>query len=235
MMTPASRREKGPVCPWHPPSAVKGGFMKFKISFWMTFLFSLAFSATAFSLPENMVIIAGHRDCNNYHETCPATAASLHYPVQLAVNQGELFFKEFDGGPGLRRVELGPLPTIERLFFDSFFGPTPLEGSFAFDAQGNMFAIEFGFIPQVDLNTRTILPCAGDGALGDGGDATFGPDGNLYFVETRFEEGPDFFRVLNAIKVLEKGEGGDLCGGTIREVVGGDGTQGFSGDNGPAL
>src|SRR5215467_13722634 len=102
--------------------------MKFKISFWMAFLFSVALSATAFSLPENLVIVAGHRDCNNYHEQCPATAATLHTPVRLVVSQDSLFFKEFDGGPGIRKVELDPFPTIERLFFHFFGGPIALEG-----------------------------------------------------------------------------------------------------------
>src|SRR4030095_10249678 len=118
--------------------------------------------------PENMLTVAGHRACNNYFSSGPATAASLHTPVRIAVNQVSLFLKEFDGGEGIRRVELGPLPTIEKMFF-SFLGlfPVPVEGSFVFDAEGNMFAIEFGFIPKIDPITRIVFPCAGDGTLGD--------------------------------------------------------------------
>src|SRR4029453_3728945 len=71
--------------------------------------------------PENMLTVAGHRDCNNYFSSCPAPAASLHTPVRIVVNDDSLFLKEFDGGPDIRRVELGPLPTIEKMFF-SFFG-----------------------------------------------------------------------------------------------------------------
>jgi sugar lactone lactonase YvrE len=170
----------------------------------------------------------------------PATAAELLWPTAVAVDtSGNLFITDL-GNYRIRRVDAttGIITTVVgngTYGFSGDGGPgTSAQLSFAYgvtvDASGALFVADYNNyrIRRIDAVTGIITTVAGNGTVGDGGPATkarlgypsgvtMDGSGNLFIAE------PANYRIRRV----------DTNTGIINTVAG-NGTQGYSGDGGPA-
>ena len=172
----------------------------------------------------------------------PATSAELNGPIQIAVDAaGNIYIADMDNSV-IRKVtaSTGIITTVAG---DGAYGHSGDGGpatsasigadSVAVDGAGNLYICDSdgGYVRRVDAKTGIITTFAGDGTggySGDGGPATsaglYGPisvgvdaKGNVYiatYVDSRVRE--------------VYASNGDIT------TVAGNGTSGYSGDNGPA-
>ena len=190
-----------------------------------------------------MITLAGSGQTSALNDDGPATVANLSSPEDIAVDSAGNLYITDSGHIRVRKVDVnqtistvagggdpddelgdgGPATNAE---FCSIVG-------IAVDHDGNVFVADFcdHRVRRVDAQTQVITTVAGSGQAGfsgDGGpataaeldcpnDVTVDPDGNLYIADT----------LNHRIRRLDVSTG-------IVTTVAGNGTSGFSGDNGPA-
>ena len=203
-------------------------------------------SATAQATPATIDTVAGNGTDGHDGDVGPATAAAINHPRGIAVrpNKSFVFAEPFlpsvrsVGQPGFvpRRIGTGVGTTVP-----GFSGDGGLAGSaqlnlphgVAFLPDGSLVIADTGNhrIRHVSSATGIITTIAGTGTFGfsgDGGPATLAqiaaprgiaalPDGSILFPDT----GNHRVRLISPAGVIT--------------TVAGSGTQGLSGDGGPAL
>jgi trimeric autotransporter adhesin len=171
----------------------------------------------------------------------PATSAELQLPAGVAVDTAGNLYIADKGNNVIRKVNAsGTITTIAGNNTEGYSGDNGLAtsaslyapSSVAVDSAGNLYIADAGNnrVREVAATTGIITTIAGTGTPGYSGDngaavsATLnkpsavveGSTGNLYVLDT----GNDVVRLLNTT-------------GTITTIAG-NGTAGYSGDNGPA-
>jgi trimeric autotransporter adhesin len=170
------------------------------------------------------VVVAGTGERGSSGDGGPALEATLDEPVGLALDAaGNLYLADFPANR-IRRVDpSGRITTLAEIELPAEVALHPDGRSAAVPTLGN-------YLHRIDLQTGTVETLAGDGTpatTGQGGPATaasvesphgaaYDDEGNLYFPDGHF---------LRRI---------DAQSGVI-ETVAGTGTEGASGDGGPAL
>jgi uncharacterized protein (TIGR03437 family) len=164
----------------------------------------------------------------------PATSAQLAYPQGVAVDSGGILYIADTSNSSIRKVANGVITTVAgngTFGFSGDNGPATsaqLNGpsGVAVDSAGNLYMGDLGNTRIRKVSNGVITTVAGGGSsLGDNGPATsaqFTPSGlavdsagNLYIADWQ----------NNRIRKVSNG---------VIATVAGNGTQGFSGDNGPA-
>ncbi len=171
----------------------------------------------------------------------PATSAELQLPVGVALDTGGNLYIADEGNNVIRKVNTsGVITTVAGNNTEGYSGDTGLATSaslyapsgVAVDSSGNLFIADAGNnrVRKVTASTGVITTIAGTGTAAYSGDngaavsATLnkpsavieGSTGNLYILDT----GNNVVRLVNTT-------------GTITTVAG-NGTAGYSGDDGPA-
>jgi sugar lactone lactonase YvrE len=177
-------------------------------------------------------------------DTGPATSAQLNLPTALALDAGGNLYIADTGNHRIRKLTLatGVITTIAGNGTQGFSGDNGLATSaaidsptgLAVDAAANLYLADTHnhLIRKITSSTGTIATIAGNGSPGFSGDTAVATaatltlphglsldgDGDLYLADTENHR----IRRIDAVN------------GVITTVAG-DGTQAFSGDNGPAI
>jgi hypothetical protein len=174
--------------------------------------------------------VAGNGTAGYSGDGGSATSATLRYPESVVVDTtGNLYIADSNNNV-IRKVDTGGIITT----VPATVGVLNFPSGLALDASGNLYIADSGNnrVRKVDTSGTTITTVAGTGTAGfsgDGGPATgaslnnpygvgFDSSGNLYIAD----------RNNQRIRKVSVGSG-------IISTVAGNGTQGFSGDGGPAL
>ena len=186
----------------------------------------------------------------------PATLATLNYPAGLAFDsQNNLFIADYYNNV-VRKVSSASgtltgactISTVVGVYPGNAYtgdnGPATLAQLFnpqniKFDTLGNLFFsdVENHVIRKVNTGTGIITTVAGSGVVGSAGDG-----GPATLASFQTPEGM-FFNALGDLYVADDGAfvvrkiastAGTITGSCTITTVAGNGTQGFSGDNGPA-
>ena len=192
--------------------------------------------------PPLITTIAGNGSQGSSGDGGPATSASLNSPYGVAVDaNGDVFFAD-QGNSRVREI-VAATGNVITIAGTGVAGDTGDGGpataaelnvpyGVALDGSGNLFIGDYGgYVRKVNLSTGIITTAAGNGTpgdLGDGGPATaawlndpFGvtidSSGDLYIADYGHER----IREVNATT-------------GIITTIAGNGTQGSSGDGGPA-
>jgi sugar lactone lactonase YvrE len=177
-------------------------------------------------------------------DNASATASQLDLPTALALDPANNLYVADTGNHRIRRIDAttGLIATIAGTGTQGFSGDTGPATSaaidspigLALDSANNLYLADTHNhrIRRIDANTGLIATIAGTGALGFSGDTapattatlalphglTIDANGNLYLADT----------ANHRIRRIDATTG-------IITTVGGDGTQAFSGDGGPAI
>jgi DNA-binding beta-propeller fold protein YncE len=152
-------------------------------------------------------------------EGVPAGGATIR-PHSLAVSpNGEVIFADRLTG-GVRRIDSGRLHNL---------GRSPEVGGLALDSAGNVYFSDrlANRVYKIPANTSTILPFAGTGALGYGGDAGPATQARLAAPQGLALDGQSNLYIADSGNHRVRRV--DLRRGTI-ETVAGNGRAGFAGD-----
>ncbi|MGD0784340.1 MAG: Ig-like domain repeat protein [Sedimentisphaerales bacterium] len=204
---------------------------------------SFAGSSTTVTPTSIITTVAGNGTSGYGGDNGLATSAELNNPSPVAVDaSGHLFIAD-EGNNRVRKIDLstGVITTVAGNGTYGYSGDggqasmasLAIPVGVAVDTSNNMFIADYGNhrVRKVDLSTAIITTIAGNGTWGfsgDGGQATLAKlsnptgiamdaQGNLFIAD----EGNNRIREVN------------LSTGVISTVAG-NGTQGYSGDNGPA-
>ncbi len=200
-------------------------------------------SATAIGPGTTIMTIAGNGTAGYSGDGVQATHASLNYPIDVAVDDaGHLFIADSRNGR-VRQVDMasGVITTVAgtgTLGFSGDGGPAVAAelnypSGLAVDDAGHLFIADLlnVRVRQVDLATGMITTVAGDGTLGYGGDGGPATAAKISYPGSL---------AIDATGHLYIADGGnnrvrqvDLASGLITTVAG-NGSEGFSGDAGPA-
>jgi trimeric autotransporter adhesin len=156
----------------------------------------------------------------------PATSASLKMPYSVAVDSsGNLYIADQDNNR-IRRVDYGTgiITTVA-----SVNSPAGI----AVDSSGNLYVADYinNSIRKVDRGTGIITTVAGNGTPGFSGDNAAATAASLNFPNSvAFDRSNNLYIVDNGNNRIRKVD--HLTG--IISTVAGNGTRGFSGDNGAA-
>ena len=211
-----------------------------------TFTVTASYGGTAVFAPSvtgTIVTAAGNGTAGYQGDDGPATVAELKDPYGLAVDSaGNLFIADYGNNVVREVVEAtGDIITVAGNGTAGYSGDNgPATAAelnapigLAFDSAGDLFIAEYGsnVVCEVVKSTGDIITVAGNGTAGysgDNGPATAallnGPAG------LAFDSAGDLFiadRNNNVVREVVKSTG-DII------TVAGDGTAGYSGDNGPA-
>ena len=187
-------------------------------------------SHPAYSLPLGYInTVAGNGVAGYSGDGGPATAASLHYPTGVAMDSaGNLYFVDWYNSR-VRKVAAGTGIITTLINLSSVWGITV-------DSVGNLYVVlqEAHLVIKVAAGTGIITTVAGNietgaGYSGDGGLAT---DAQLYFPAGVAVDSAGNLYIAdsgnNCIRKVAAGTG-------VITTVAGNGTMGYSGDNGPAI
>jgi uncharacterized protein (TIGR03437 family) len=183
--------------------------------------------------------VAGNGTAGYSGDNGPATAAQLNYPAGVAVDSaGNLYIADYDNNC-IRKVSNGFITTVAGTGTWGYSGDGGLAISarlyqpeaVAIDASGNLYIADWANQRIRKVSNGVIATVAGGGTccshgVGDGGPATSAlldqpmgvavdAAGNLYIADAGFA------------RVREVSNG-------VISAVAGNGTTGYSGDNGPA-
>ena len=156
----------------------------------------------------------------------PATSASLGWPYSVAVDSsGNLYIADQDNNR-IRRVDYGTGIITTLASVNSPAGIT-------LDSSGNLYLADYGsnLIRKVDKGTGTITTVAGNGTPGFSGDNGAATAASLNFPDAVAFDSSDNLYIV---------DGGNYRIRKVNHVTGfistvaGNGTKGFSGDNGSA-
>ncbi len=181
--------------------------------------------------------VAGNGTAGYSGDGGPATSAQLNYPEGVAVDAaGNLYISDF-GNHRIRKVSNGVITTVAgngKYGFSGDNGPATgaqLHGAWgvAVDSAGNLYISDSGNHRIRKVSNGMITTVAGDGTGGYSGD-----NGPATAAQLNAPHGI----AVDSTGALYIAEVGNAC---IRRVsngvittVAGNGTHGFSGDNGPA-
>jgi hypothetical protein len=189
--------------------------------------------------------VAGNGTAGYSGDTGPATAAELDNPTDVALNAaGNLLFIADPGNSVVREVNLssGVISTVAGDGTQGYNGngdgqATTVElsgaSAVAVDTSGDLFIADTdnSVVREVNLSGGTITTVAGNGVYGysgDNGPATAAELG--YPEDVALDAAGDLFIADSGSNVVREVS----AGGTISTVAG-NGTAGYSGDNGPAV
>jgi uncharacterized protein (TIGR03437 family) len=181
--------------------------------------------------------VAGNGTCCISGDNGPAISAQLNYPQGVAVDSAGNLYLADPGNNRIRKVANGAITTVAGNGTPGFSGDDGLATSaqlnnpdgIAVDSAGNFYIADTSNNRIRKVSNRVIATVAGDGTLGfsgDNGPATSAQlaypwgvavdlAGNLYIADYG----------NNRIRKVSNG---------VIATVAGNGTRGFSGDNGPA-
>jgi sugar lactone lactonase YvrE len=196
------------------------------------------------SITGVITTVAGNGSPGFSGDNGPAISASLSNPSGLALDgAGNLFIGDA-GNSRVRRVDsvTGVITTVagngstlyngDNIFATSagILNPSGL----ALDTAGNLFIQDGNYrIRRVDASTHLITTVAGNGTPGDSGDN--GPATSAGLALASFQQGIalDYAGNLFIAEFSNRVRRVDAVSGVITTVAG-NGTLGYSGDNGPA-
>ena len=183
-----------------------------------------------------VTLVAGDGTCGSSGDNGPATSAQLNAPTGLAVDTAGNLYIADNWNSRIRKVSNGVITTVAGNGTPGFSGDNgpatsaQLDGPYAIaaDSSGNLYITDSDRVRKVSNGVITTV--AGNGTLGfsgDNGPATSAqlnipvgvavdPAGNLYIADSW----------NNRIRKVSNG---------VITTVAGNGTGGFSGDNGPAV
>jgi trimeric autotransporter adhesin len=181
--------------------------------------------------------VAGNGNYGVVEEEVPAVSAFLNSPYSVAVDFAGTVYIADTSNSRVRKVENGVITTVAGTGSAGFSGDDGPAASamisrpqgLAVDAAGDVYIADTGTRRIRKVSNGIITTVAGNGSsgiLGDGGPATeaslnfpsgvaVDPDGNLYIADTSSHR-------------IRKVSDGKIT------TIAGNGTGGFSGDNGPA-
>ena len=184
-------------------------------------LLALAISCCGFGQIYTINTFAGNGTQGYSGDNGPATSAQLDFPYGVAVDAaGNLYIADTDNSV-IRKVSNGVITTVAAQLYEPW--------GVAVDSAGNVYIAETGSNRIRKVSNGVITTVAGNGTLGYSGD-----------------NGPATSAKLNDPTGVAVDSAGNLYiadkdNSRIREVsngvittVAGNGTYGFSGDNGPA-
>jgi sugar lactone lactonase YvrE len=240
LLLPAAWAQTGPSITQQPASqtnlAGANAILSVAVAGTGPFTYQWQFNGT--NLPNLITTVAGNGSQGYFGDGGAATKASLEFPLAVAVDSlGNLFIADW-GNHRIRKVDVhGVITTVAGngdIGYPGDGGAATNAGlrssdGVAVDATGNLFIADYEQIRQVGTN-GTITTVAGyglPGYSGDGGAATSASlnypagaavdaSGNLFIA--------DFYN--DRIRKVD-------ANGIITTVAG-NGTQGYSGDGGPA-
>jgi uncharacterized protein (TIGR03437 family) len=164
----------------------------------------------------------------------PATSAELNFPSGVAVDSaGDLYIPEPDNGR-IRKISNGVITSVVGNSLVGDNGPaTSAELSYpegvAVDATGSLYIADVGHSRIRKISNGVITTVAGNGTQGFSGDNGPATSAQLALPEGIAVDsaGSVYIADRNNHRIRK------VSGGVITTVAG-NGTQGFSGDNGPA-
>ncbi len=185
-----------------------------------------------------LTLVAGNGSVGFSGDNGPATSAQLNNPGGVAVDSAGNLYIADSGNARIRKVSGGVITTVAGGGSSGFFDTGPATsaqlwgpGGIAVDSNGDLYFSDtalfgYGLIRKVSGGVITTVAGGGSSGLGDNGPATSAQlylpagvavdsAGNLYIAD------PVSYRVRK------------VSNGVITTAAG-NGTQGFSGDNGPA-
>jgi uncharacterized protein (TIGR03437 family) len=178
--------------------------------------------------------LAGNGTAGSSGDGGPATSARLGSPLGIAVDiAGNLYIADRDNSR-IRKVASGVITTVAGNGTQGFAGDNGpatdsqlyLPTSVAVDSSGDLYIADTGNSRVRKVSNGVITTVAGGGMLvGDNGPATSAQLGNPSGVAT---DSSGNLYVADAYNLIWK-----ISNGAITAVAG-NGTSGFSGDNGPA-
>jgi sugar lactone lactonase YvrE len=186
--------------------------------------------------------IVGNGTNGNSGDGGPATAAAISYPVSLAVDaSGHLYIGD-QGALRIRRVDLttGVITTFAgngSATKSGDGGPATAAGfvvqKMALDHAGNLYISDpqNRCIRKVTAASGVITTYAGNGAIGDAGDAGPAVDAGLYPFGIAIDGADNLYVTDPFNSVIRKVNSAT----TIISRVAGTTNRGYSGDGGPAL
>jgi secreted PhoX family phosphatase len=191
----------------------------------------------------DIITVAGNGTAGYSGNNGPATAAELHAPIGLAFDSaGDLFIAEYLSNVVCEVVKsTGDIITVAgngTAGYSGDNGPATaalLNGpaGLAFDSAGDLFIADRNnnVVREVVKSTGDIITVAGDGTAGHSGDNGSATAAELYDpTSVAVDSAGDLFISVegnNSIREVVKASG-DIINFT------GDGTAGYSGNNGPA-
>jgi uncharacterized protein (TIGR03437 family) len=183
-----------------------------------------------------LTLVAGNGTMGFSGDNGPATSAQLNNPGGVAVDSAGNLYIADSGNARIRKVSGGVITTVAGGGSSGFFDTGPATsaqlwapGGIALDSNGNLYFADtalYGLVRKVSGGVITTVAGGGSSGLGDNGPATSAQlyipwgvavdsAGNLYIADT----------YNNRIRKVSNG---------VITTVAGNGTQGSSGDNGPA-
>jgi len=184
-----------------------------------------------------LTLVAGSGTPGSGGDDGPAVDAQLNQPMEVAVDAAGNVYISDTGNNRVRRVSNGVIATVAGNGTQGFGGDNGPANSaqlhspagIAFDSVGNLYVADNGNDRIRKITNGTITTAAGDGTHGFGGD-----NGPATSAQLKYPGG----LAMDPAGNLYIADGGNsrirkVSNGVITTVAG-NGTQGFSGDNGPA-
>jgi uncharacterized protein (TIGR03437 family) len=167
----------------------------------------------------------------------PATSAQLYWPVGVAVDSaGNLYIADLNN-ERIRRVSKGVITTVAgsaTLDYSGDNGPATSAGlsspqGVAVDSAGNLYIADYNDSRIRRVSNGVITTVAGNGTGGYGGDGGPATSAELYFPNgVAVDSAGNLYIADSNTQRIRK-----VANGVITTVAG-NGTVGYSGDNGPA-
>jgi trimeric autotransporter adhesin len=188
------------------------------------------------SKTATLSLVAGNGTTGFSGDNGPATSAQLSFPLGIAVDPAGNVYIADSGNYRIRKVSNGVITTVAGNGLPGFSGDggpatsarLSISGGIAVDGAGNLYIVSGGRIRKVSEGVITTVAGNPSGTIGDGVPAisavllgvqgiAVGPAGNIYIAE--------WTNIISRVREVSNG---------IITTIAGNGTQGFSGDNGPA-
>jgi uncharacterized protein (TIGR03437 family) len=185
-----------------------------------------------------LTLVAGNGSVGFSGDNGPATSAQLNNPSGVAVDSSGNLYIADSGNARIRKVSGGVITTVAGGGSSGFFDTGPATsaqlwapGGIALDSNGNLYFCDtalfgYGLIRKVSGGVITTVAGGGSSGLGDNGPAT---SAQLYMPTGVAVDSAGNLYIADAINYRVR----KVTNGVIATVAG-NGTQGFSGDNGPA-
>ena len=183
-------------------------------------------------------LVAGNGNAGFSGDNGPATSAQLSFPNRVAVDSNGSVYITDSNGLRIRKVSNGVITTVAGIGTAGYSGdngPANLAQlrnavGLAVDSSGNLYIADAGNHRIRKVTSGVITTVAGTGTAGFNGD-----NGPANLAQLNFPDGIAFDSIGNLYVA-------DASNNRIRRIangiimtVAGNGTAGFSGDNGPAI